>query len=298
MAQPLFIDSIEAAVDHVLDTVPDIVDPPAPQRLQGPDGAAPAGRVRFEGVAFRHPGAAGDGQHDVLHDVDLDVRPGETLAVVGASGSGKTTLAMLVPRLADVTAGRVTVDGHDVRDVALADLRTVVATAFEEPILFSASVRENVTLGRPAATDDDVRTALEIAQAGFAYDLPWGLDTRVGEQGMSLSGGQRQRIALARAVLGRPRVLVLDDPLSALDVETEALVEEALRRVLATTTAIVVVHRPSTVALADRVALLRDGTVEAVGTHERLMATNPAYAELMGDPAAAVPGPRREGVRA
>ncbi len=280
-------------VFEVLDTVPDIADRPARPPLRGPDGAA-AGHVRFEDVAFRYPGAP----DDVLHGVDLDVRPGETLALVGASGSGKTTLAMLLPRLADVTGGRVTVDGHDVRDVALADLRTVVATAFEEPILFSASVRENVTLGRPEATDDDVRTALEIAQAGFAYDLPWGLDTRVGEQGMSLSGGQRQRLALARAVLGRPRVLVLDDPLSALDVETEALVEGALRHVLATTTAIVVVHRPSTVALADRVALLRDGAVEAVGTHARLMATNHAYAELMGDPGTgAVPEQRREGVR-
>jgi ATP-binding cassette subfamily B protein len=140
-----------------------------------------------------------------------------------------------------------------------------------------------VTLGRPDSTDDDVHAALDLAQAGFAYDLPWGLDTRVGEQGMSLSGGQRQRLALARAVLGRPRVLVLDDPLSALDVETEALVEEALRRVLATTTAIVVVHRPSTVALADRVALLHDGRIAAVGTHRELLDSHPVYADLMGE---------------
>ncbi len=274
-------------VFEVLDTRPAIAGPSAARPLTGPDGGPPVGRVRFEDVAYRHPGS----DRDVLRDVHLDLEPGETLALVGASGSGKTTLAMLLPRLADVTSGRVTIDGHDVRDVGLADLRTVVATAFEEPILFSASVRENVTLGRPDATDEDVDTALALAQAQFAHDLPWGLDTRVGEQGMSLSGGQRQRLALARAVLGRPRVLVLDDPLSALDVETEALVEEALRRVLAATTAVVVVHRPSTVALADRVALLRNGTVEAVGTHADLMATNPAYAELMGDPAAgSVPG--------
>ncbi|MBI4942462.1 MAG: ABC transporter ATP-binding protein [Actinobacteria bacterium] len=282
-------------VFEVLDTEPEIASPAVPVPLTGPDGGPPVGRVRFEGVGYRFPGS----DRDVLHDIDLDLEPGETLALVGTSGSGKTTLAMLLPRLADATRGRVTIDGHDVRDIALPDLRTVVATAFEEPILFSASVRENVTLGRPDATDADVEAALDLAQARFAHDLPWGLDTRVGEQGMSLSGGQRQRLALARAVLGRPRVLVLDDPLSALDVETEALVEGALRRVLAATTAVVVVHRPSTVALADRVAFLRDGTVEAVGTHADLMVTNPAYAEVMGDPAAVVvPGQsRREEVR-
>lgn len=279
-------------VFEVLDTVPEITDPPAPVPLTGPDGGPVTGRVRFEGVSYRYPGA----RADVLTGVDLDLAPGETLALVGTSGSGKTTLAMLLPRLADATAGRVTIDGHDVRDVALPDLRTVVATAFEEPILFSASVRENVTLGRPDATDADVDAALDLAQAHFAYDLPWGLDTRVGEQGMSLSGGQRQRLALARAVLGRPRVLVLDDPLSALDVETEALVEEALRRVLATTTAVVVVHRPSTVALADRVAFLDGGRVVAVGRHADLMATDPAYAEVMGDPSVADAGERRSGL--
>jgi ATP-binding cassette subfamily B protein len=156
-----------------------------------------------------------------------------------------------------------------------------VSTAFEDPTLFSASVRENLTLGHPDATDEQVAEALRVAQAGFAYDLPWGLDTRIGEQGLSLSGGQRQRLALARAVLGRPRVLVLDDPLSALDVHTEALVEEALRRVLAGTTALLVVHRPSTVALADRVALLENGTITAIGTHSELMATVPSYRDVL-----------------
>ncbi|GAA1905275.1 ABC transporter ATP-binding protein [Lapillicoccus jejuensis] len=258
---------------EVLDAEPDIADRPGATDL--PDGP---GHVRLEGVGFAYDERRGA----VLDGVDLDLRPGETLALAGASGSGKTTLAMLLPRLADPTSGRVTIDGQDIRDVTLRSLRTAASTAFEEPILFSASVRENVTLGHPDATDEQVAQALDLAQAGFAYDLPWGLDTRVGEQGMSLSGGQRQRLALARAVLGRPRVLVLDDPLSALDVETEHLVEEALRRVLATTTALIVVHRPSTVALADRVALLHEGRVVAVGTHAELLATVPEYADVLG----------------
>jgi ATP-binding cassette subfamily B protein len=156
-----------------------------------------------------------------------------------------------------------------------------VATAFEDATLFSASVRENVTLGRPDASEASLAEALDIAQAGFVYQLPFGLDTRIGEQGMSLSGGQRQRLALARAVLGRPRVLVLDDPLSALDVQTEAQVQSALRNVLSTTTALVVAHRPSTVLLADRVAMLVDGRIDVVGSHTELLAAEPRYRALL-----------------
>ena len=203
------------------------------------------------------------------------------MALVGATGSGKTTLTALVGRLYDVTAGRITLDGTDVRDLPLAQLRRVVATAFEDATLFSMSVLENLTLGRPEAGEAEVEEALRIAQAEFVHDLPWGLATRIGEQGLSLSGGQRQRLALARAVLGRPSVLVLDDPLSALDVHTEALVETALREVLAGTTALVVAHRASTVLLADRVALLAGGRIAAVGTHRELLAGVPGYRDLL-----------------
>ncbi len=203
------------------------------------------------------------------------------MAVVGATGSGKTALTALVNRMYDVTGGRVLLDGVDVRDLDLADLRRAVSVAFEEPILFSASVAENITLGRPDSTDDEVRRAVAVAQADFVYDLPWGLRTRVGEQGLTLSGGQRQRLALARAVIGNPRVLVLDDPLSALDIHTEALVERALRSVLHSTTALIIAHRASTVMMADQVALLQDGHIAAVGTHQELLARVPAYRALL-----------------
>ena len=259
-------------VYEVLDTAPSIVDRPGAATITGCTG-----HLRFERVRFHYP----ETDDPVLHEVDLDVRPGETLAIVGATGCGKTTLVSLVPRLHDVTGGRITLDGRDVRDIRLACLRQLVGAAFEEPTLFSMSVRENLALGRPDATDEQIRAALTVAQADFVYDLPWGLDTRVGEQGLSLSGGQRQRIALARSVLCRPRVLVLDDPLSALDVHTEALVEQALARVLRGTTALLVVHRPSTVALADRVALLSEGRIVAVGTHSQLLATVPAYRAVL-----------------
>ncbi len=238
----------------------------------------PRGHLRLEGVGFAFPDLPDE---LVLRDVNLDVVPGETVAIVGATGSGKTVLTSLVPRLYDVTAGRVTIDGVDVRDLDLASLRQVVATAFEEPTLFSMSARENLLLGRRDATEEELLEAVEVAQAGFVHDLPWGLDTRIGEQGMSLSGGQRQRLALARAVLARPRILVLDDTLSALDVHTEKLVEQALRRVLRDATGIVVAHRASTVLLADKVALLQDGTITHVGRHSDLLASVPAYRELL-----------------
>jgi ATP-binding cassette subfamily B protein len=265
-----------ARVLEIFDTVPAIVS--GPRTLE-----APKGHLRFEHVDFAFPDADDpDGAPElVLRDVNLDVAPGETVAIVGATGSGKTTLTALVPRLYDVTGGRVTIDGVDVRDLTLPSLRSIVATAFEEPTLFSMSARENLTLGRSDATEEEIRDAIEVAQASFVYDLPWGLDTRIGEQGMSLSGGQRQRLALARAVLSRPKILVLDDTLSALDVHTEKLVEAALRRVLENATGIVVAHRASTVLLADKVALLQNGTITHVGDHSELLATVPAYRALL-----------------
>ncbi|MFF2014088.1 ABC transporter ATP-binding protein [Streptomyces sp. NPDC058195] len=243
------------------------------------DASARGGMV-FEGVEFRYPDAA-PGSDPVLARIDLRIRPGETMALVGATGSGKTTLTALVPRLHDVSAGRITLDGTDITALPRERLRELVSVAFEEPTLFSASVGENVRMGAEGAGDDELRRALSIAQADFAYELPAGVGTEVGEQGLSLSGGQRQRLALARAVVGRPRFLVLDDPLSALDVHTEALVEAALRRVLEDTTALVVAHRPSTVMLADRVALLSEGRIAAVGTHQELLRSSAEYAWLM-----------------
>ncbi len=234
------------------------------------------GRLVFEHVGFTYPGGAAP----VLRDINLAIEPGETVAIVGLTGSGKSTLACLPTRLYDVSSGRITLDGLDVRDMTIESLRQHVAVVFEDPVLFSMSVRENLVLGRPDASEAEIADALELAQAGFVSDLPWGLDTRIGEQGMALSGGQRQRLALARAVLAKPSVLVLDDPLSALDVSTEALVEASLASVLGDMTGLLVVHRPSTVALADRVALFRDGVLVAVGTHHELM-ERPDYASVL-----------------
>ncbi|MEU1001255.1 ABC transporter ATP-binding protein [Streptomyces tibetensis] len=237
--------------------------------------------LRFHHVRFRYPDAP-PGSPPVLVDIDLHIRPGESMALVGATGSGKTTLTALVPRLYELTSGRITLDGKDITELSRQALRAKVAVAFEEPTLFSASVRDNVLMGaKDTAGTADLERALAVAQAEFVHALPQGTDTQVGEQGLSLSGGQRQRLALARAVVGQPEFLVLDDPLSALDVHTEAAVEAALRQVLADTTALIVAHRPSTVLLADRVALLSGGRIAAVGTHHELLRTNAEYAHLM-----------------
>jgi ATP-binding cassette subfamily B protein len=252
-----------------MDSVNTITSPPEPRR---PD--RPAGALTFTNATFAYEDAP---DKPILKDINLDVRPGETMAMVGITGSGKSALIQLVPRLYDVTGGAITIDGVDLRDFDVEELRRIVAVAFEDTTLFSNSVRDNVLLGAPVRTDAVLDEALDVAQAHFAYSLPEGVDTLIGEEGLSLSGGQRQRIALARAIAARPRVLVLDDPLSALDVHTEELVETRLRAVLKDTTTLIVAHRPSTVALADRVALLEDGRITAVGTHTELLAGNHHY---------------------
>lgn len=256
---------------EVMDAPNTIVDPETPKKIANPEG-----RLVFNDVHFRY--ADSPGQYaDLLDGVDLALEPGETMAVVGLTGSGKSTLTALTTRLYDVTGGSITLDGVDIRDLTRLDLRRHIAMAFEDATLFSASVRDNVLLGRPEGSEAELAEAIDIAQADFVYELPEGIDTKVGEEGLSLSGGQRQRLALARAVAAKPEVLVLDDPLSALDVDTEALVEAALRRVLASTTALIVAHRPSTVMLADRVALLEGGRITAVGRHSELLLTSNHY---------------------
>jgi ATP-binding cassette, subfamily B, bacterial len=265
-------------IAEIFDAPREITDGPRDEPPRG-------GRLELVGVGFRFPDARGGSEGDdgvwALRDVTVTVEPGETLALVGSTGSGKSVLAALLSRLYDITEGEIRIDGQDIRELSLPALRQAVATAFEDPTLFSMSVAENLRLGRPDATDEQMAQAIEIAAAQFVYDLPFGLDTRIGEQGMSLSGGQRQRLSLARAILAAPKILVLDDTLSALDVHTEAVVEEALRRVLHAVTGIVVAHRASTVLLADRVALLENGTITHVGTHAELLARVPQYRYLL-----------------
>ncbi len=264
----------KSAIDRfleVLDMQNTLDDPESPVAIvPGP------GLVEFREVTFGHHGVP-----SVLRDLDLEIRPGETLALVGMTGSGKTALGQLVARFADVSSGSVRIDGIEVRDLTRHDLRTLVSIAFEDPILFSATVRDNVALGAPGASDDEVWKALDVAQADFVSLLPEGLDTTVGEEGMSLSGGQRQRLSLARAILPRPRVLVLDDPLSALDVRTEGLVAARLRTHLAGTTTLLIASRPSTVAIADRVAVIDSGRIAAIGTHDELAATSAIYRKVV-----------------
>jgi len=260
----------------------------APRELDdGPLDQTPrGGRLELVDVGFRFPAehtvaGAAPAEQWALRHVNVTVEPGETLALVGATGSGKSVLASLLSRLYDVTEGAILVDGIDVRELSLPALRRAVATAFEDPTLFSMSVAENLRLGRPDATDEQLAQAVDVAAADFVYDLPFGLDTRIGEQGMSLSGGQRQRLSLARALLAAPSILVLDDTLSALDVHTEATVTAALRRVLRSVTGVVVANRASTVLLADRVALLEGGTITRVGTHAELLSNAPEYRYLL-----------------
>lgn len=256
---------------EVLDEPIGIDDPSKPMKVKKVEG-----RLVFEDVHFRYQDAP-ESEPDLLRGINLELQPGESVALIGVTGCGKTTLTALATRLYEVTSGSIKIDGIDIRDLNRIELRSHIAMAFEDSTLFSASVRDNVLLGNPGASEEDLHEALAIAQGQFAYDLPNGLDTIIGEEGLSLSGGQRQRLALARAVAAKPAILVLDDPLSALDVDTEAMVEDALRTVLKATTSLIVAHRPSTVQLADRVALIQDGKITVFGKHSELLATNEHY---------------------
>jgi ATP-binding cassette subfamily B protein len=260
-------------IADVLEAEPRLREPRHPQELDRP----PRGDIRLEDVRFGH-----DGDRAVLDGLDLDVAPGESLALVGATGSGKSTVAGLLARLYDPEGGRVLLDGHDLRELRLTDVRSAVALVFDETFLFSESVRENIRLARPEASDADVRRAAELAgAAAFVDELPDGYDTVLGERGFSLSGGQRQRVAIARAILADPAVLVLDDATSAVDASKEQEIRAALAEVMRGRTTLVIGHRPATIALADRVAVLEGGRIVEQGTHAELIARSPRYRALL-----------------
>ena len=260
-----------ARVFELLDRKPRVVAAPDAQPLP-----AGGGRVELRGVTFGYEGA-----DPVLRDIDLDVEPGRTVALVGPTGSGKTTLVMLIPRLYDVDEGAVLVDGVDVRDLDPVALRGEVAVVSDDAFLFSAPLGENIAYARPDASDEEVRLAAERAGLTEVLDeLPEGLDTLVGERGHTLSGGQRQRVAIARALLAEPRILILDDATSSVDATTESRIKSALAEVMEGRTTFVIAHRLSTIALADEVVVLEDGEVEARGTHDELLETSPLYREI------------------
>ena len=256
---------------QVLDERSDIADPPAPREL-------PAGRgeLRFEAVTFGY-----EADRPVLHELDLALAPGSTVALIGRTGSGKTTLASLIPRYYDPQQGRVVLDGVDVRDLRLADLRGAIATVAEDTFLFSTTVAANIAYGAPGATRAEIVEAARKAQAHeFIEALPHGYDTLVGERGLTLSGGQRQRLSIARALLADPRILILDDATASVDASTEARIRRALETVMEGRTTIIVAHRLSTIALADEIVVLEDGRIAARGTHDELLGVSEVYREI------------------
>jgi ATP-binding cassette subfamily B protein len=273
---------------QILDEQPEIVDAP-----DAVDLTEARGDVRFEHVDF----AYGDGP-PVLNDLTLHLRPGETVAMVGRTASGKTTISRLLPRFYDVTAGAVEVDGHDVRALTLASLRAHVGMVLDEPFLFTDSIRDNIAYGRPDAPLEEVRLAARAANAAaFIEALPDGYDTVIGERGYTLSGGQRQRIAIARTLLLNPPILILDDATSAVDVQVEQEIHEALKVLMQGRTTLIVAHRLSTIGLADRVVLLDHGRIVADGTHSELLATTPLYVEVLAQTEAEDRRAREEAAR-
>ena len=262
-----------ARVYQILDREPRIVSAPGAPAL--PPGS---GHVELRGVTLQYEGAS----RPALRDVDLDVPAGTTVAVVGATGSGKTTLVQLIPRLYDVTAGAVLVDGADVREVDVSSLRSAIAVVNDDPFLFSATVAENIAYARADATQEEIELAARRAQAHeFIERLPDGYETRVGERGLTLSGGQRQRVAIARALLADPRILILDDATSSVDASTEQEIKAALREVMGGRTTFVIAHRLSTISLADTIVVLEDGEVAAAGDHDALLEQSELYREIV-----------------
>jgi ABC-type multidrug transport system fused ATPase/permease subunit len=256
---------------EVMDEVEDVADAPNARAL--PPGP---GSVRFENVSFSYS----EGR-PVLEGIDLELEPGKTVALIGHTGSGKTTLAGLVPRFYDVTSGRITVDGADVREVTLASLRCEIGVVLQDPFLFSATVRENIAFAKPDATQAEVERAARLAQADeFVAELPDGYETMIGERGITLSGGQRQRIAIARALILEPRVLVLDDATASVDATTEARIRSGLREAMRGRTTIIIAHRLSTLALADELVVLDRGRIAARGPHDQLLSSSVVYREI------------------
>ena len=257
---------------EVLDAEPDIVDAPDARSMPPGDG-----HLRLEGVSFAYE----EGDAPTLADIDLDVPAGRTVALIGPTGSGKTTLTQLVPRFYDPTEGRVLIDGVDVRDLRLDELRRSVAMVSQDPFLFSTTVRENIAYGRPEATDEEVRRVARMARAeAFIDALPDGFDTVVGERGLTLSGGQRQRVAIARALITDPRILILDEATASVDASTEREIQAALGEVMHGRTTLVIAHRLSTLALADELVVLEEGRIVARGTHDELYDTSAVYREI------------------
>jgi ABC-type multidrug transport system fused ATPase/permease subunit len=256
---------------EILDEPEEIAERPDAVSLPPGDG-----RIVFSGVRFGY-----DPDRPVLEDVDLDIEPGRSVAVIGHTGSGKTTLTALVPRFYDVTAGSLTIDGVDVRDVTLTSLRRAIAVISQDPFLFSTTVRENIAFGAPDATDEEVQRAARLAEAhGFVAELPKGYDTVIGERGITLSGGQRQRIAIARAIVTNPRILILDDATASVDATTEARIRRGLKEAMEGRTTLIIAHRMSTIALADEIVVLDHGRIVARGTQADLAETSPVYREI------------------